>query len=142
MPIPSPQSETAETPRLDGVAVLVVDDEPGALEVVRAILEHHGARVRTVDSAQHALDAIARSVPDVLVSDINMPDRDGYWLIEQIRLLPADRGGRMPAAALTAYTAAEDRMRALKAGFQLHVPKPVVAGHLATVVAALARPTG
>ena len=131
-----------ESPRLDGVAVLVVDDQPADLDLVREILERYGARVQTASSAGAALAAFEKHPPDVLVADINMPDMDGYELIERVRALDPARGGRVPAAALTAFTGTEDRMRALKAGYQLHVPKPVIPGQLANVVASLSRPTG
>jgi CheY-like chemotaxis protein len=90
-------------------------------------------------SAQDALAAMKEKVPDVLVSDIGMPDVDGYELIQQLRKLPPEQGGKVPAIALTAYARVEDRMRALRAGYQMHVPKPVELAELVAVAASLAR---
>ncbi len=84
------------------------------------------------------MDALERQLPDVVISDIEMPGEDGFAFIRRLRQLPADRGGDTPAAALTAYARPEDRMRALIAGFQIHVPKPVEPAELITVVASLA----
>jgi CheY-like chemotaxis protein len=86
-----------------------------------------------------ALDVIKTWLPDVIVSDIDMPGEDGYALIQQVRMLPPENGGKVPAAALTAYARVEDRLRALAAGYQSHLPKPVEPAELAAVVATLAR---
>ncbi|MBA2502021.1 MAG: response regulator, partial [Pyrinomonadaceae bacterium] len=129
-------------PELDGLRVLVVDDEPDARELLTVVLAQCGAEVTTAASVLDALAALEESRPDVIVSDIGMPEEDGYSLIRQIRALPDDRGGRIPAAALTAYAGAEDRKRALLAGFQLHIPKPVEPTELVAVVATLAGRTG
>ncbi len=110
--------------------------------MLRAVLEHCHAEVITAGSASEALEAIARLNPDVLVSDVGMPEEDGYSLIARVRVLPAERGGRIPAAALTAYVRAEDRVKVLRSGFQLHVPKPVEPAELVTVVAHLAGRNG
>jgi hypothetical protein len=125
-------------PNLDGVRVLVVDDEPDTRNLVAKVLQQCGAIVSTVASAAEALEAFEGAPPDVLVTDIGMPGEDGYALIRKIRARAPERGGRVPAAALTAYARVEDRMRALSAGFQLHVPKPVEPAELAMVVATLA----
>ena len=103
------------------------------------ILQEGGAIVRVVNSAKEALDAIAFFKPDILVSDIGMPEEDGYSLIRQLRNLPANRGGLLPAIALTAFAREEERIRAIEAGFHLHLPKPVEAAELVTVVANLAQ---
>jgi CheY-like chemotaxis protein len=95
--------------------------------------------VETVASAAEAVKRVESWRPDVLLSDIGMPGEDGYELIRRVRELPADRGGRTPAAALTAFARGEDRRRALRAGFQMHLAKPVEIQELATVVASLAR---
>ncbi|HUF92392.1 MAG TPA: ATP-binding protein, partial [Candidatus Limnocylindria bacterium] len=122
---------------LKDVKLLVVDDEPDTLELFAAMLAQQGAAVRTVSSAAAALRALADWTPDVLVSDIGMPDEDGYALIRRVRALEADRGGRIPAIAVTAYGGVEDRIRVLSAGFDSHVPKPVEPAELATVIASL-----
>jgi PAS domain S-box-containing protein len=130
----------AEDSNLDlkGIRVLVVDDEPDARETLRQILEHCNAEVETVSSAAEAVKRVESWRPDVLLSDIGMPGEDGYELIRRVRELPPDRGGRTPAAALTAFARGEDRRRALRAGFQMHLAKPVEIQELATVVASLA----
>jgi two-component system CheB/CheR fusion protein len=122
---------------LSGFMVLVVDDDPDAREPVRRLLEHHGAEVVTVKSADEALEAIQQQRPDVLVSDIGMPGRDGYDLIGAIRALPPGRGGKIPAIALTAFGTAEDRERALRAGYMTHLAKPVEAADLLAAIAGL-----
>ena len=124
--------------RLDGVRVLVVDDARNVREVVTDILTQDGAKVTAVGSAEEALAALQRERPDVLLSDLAMPGKGGYWLIGQVRALPPERGGVTPAAALTAYTGPEHRASVLRAGFQLHVEKPVGLDALIGVVAMLA----
>ena len=125
-------------PSLDGVRVLVVDDEKDAREVIVAILEQRGARTFEAASVEEALARLDEERPDVLVSDIGLPEEDGYSLMRRIRALPRERGGGIPAAALTAYARTEDRMQALLAGFQIHVPKPVQPAELIAVVSSLA----
>jgi PAS domain S-box-containing protein len=124
--------------RLHGVRVLVIDDEPDTCELVRTMLVACGAEVITAISAKVALDQIERSQFDLIVSDIGMPGTDGYELMRAVRRLPPERGGRTPAIALTAYSTAEDRLRALRAGYQMHVPKPIEYAELITVMASLA----
>jgi PAS domain S-box-containing protein len=131
---------TDRQPSLNDLRVLVVDDEPDARELVTAVLTGRGAEVVAVGSAGEALAEMERGRFDVLVSDIGMPEIDGYALINKVRQLPKERGGRIPAAALTAYAGVEDRMRALSAGYQMHIPKPVEPAELTTVVASLAEP--
>ncbi|MDB5297380.1 MAG: sensor hybrid histidine kinase [Phycisphaerales bacterium] len=125
-----------------GVRVLVVDDESDARELVRVLLAECGAVVTTAGSAAEALDRFAADRPDVLVSDIGMPGEDGYALIRRVRALGPDHGGRVPALALTAYARSEDRVRAVLAGFQSHVAKPVEPSELITMIASLAGRTG
>ncbi len=125
-------------PSLDGIRVLVVDDEKDARDVIIAILEQRGARTFEASSVEEALAMIERERPDVLVSDIGLPEEDGYSLMRRIRALPRELGGGIPAAALTAYARTEDRMQALLAGFQIHVPKPVQPAELIAVVSSLA----
>jgi PAS domain S-box-containing protein len=123
--------------KLDGLKVLVVDDEQDTRELLKAGLNQCGAEVMLAGSAAEALEAMATAVPDVLVSDIGMPGEDGYELIRRVRELPAESGGRVPAIALTAYARTEDRMQALRAGYQMHVPKPVELAELVAIVASL-----
>jgi CheY-like chemotaxis protein len=123
---------------LGGVSVLVVDDyEPLRVGVV-AMLESCGAAVTAVGSADEALEALQRERPDVLVSDLAMPDKGGYWLIGQVRALSSDRGGATPAAALTGFSGPEHRASILRAGFQYHIEKPVTLEKLVGVVGLLA----
>jgi CheY-like chemotaxis protein len=125
--------------RLEGVRVLVVDDAAYVRDVVTAILTQDGAKVTAVGSADEAFAALQWERPDVLLSDLAMPGKSGYWLIGQVRGLPPERGGITPAAALTAYTDPEHRASVLRAGFQLHVGKPVDLEALIAAVALLAR---
>lgn len=129
-------------PALKNLKVLVVDDETDARELIIAVLEQCQATVTTATSANEALEAIARVQPDILISDIGMPGEDGYSLIKKVRALPPQSGGRIPAIALTAYARAEDRIKALASGFQMHAPKPVEPAELAAIVASLARRDG
>ncbi len=139
--VPSPALTSPEfdcPPQLEGLRVLVVDDEANTRELLQVIIESCGAQVRTADSAAAALAAMTEEAFDVLISDIGMPEEDGYALIAQVRALGKEGGGRIPAAALTAYASEEHRSRALRSGFQIHVPKPVSPGELVAVVAHLA----
>jgi len=128
----------ANDARLEGVTVLYVDDEADARELAHQILSSCGARVITAESAEAGRQLMGRERPDILVADIGMPDEDGYSLIRTIRSLPADQGGAIPAAAVTALARSEDRRRALLAGFHTHVSKPVDVVELVAVVASLA----
>ena len=123
---------------LHGVRVLVVDDERDARALVKRLLEDCKATVTTASSASEALDLIQRHTFDVMVSDVGMPGEDGYSLIKRLRALPPDKGGNLPAVALTAYARAEDRVRAISAGFLMHVSKPVEPMELVTMVAGAA----
>jgi PAS domain S-box-containing protein len=129
------------SPSLNGVWALVIDDEADARELVATLLQQCGAKVTSVGSAQEALAVLEAGEhgrrPDVVVSDVSMPDVDGYELMRQVRELAPEMGGRIPAVALTAYGRSIDRIRALSAGFQMHMPKPVEPAELATVVASL-----
>lgn len=124
-------------PDLAGVTVLVVDDEADSREVIRTVLEDCGAQVKLANSASDAMTAIDREKPDVILSDIGMPRRDGYAFMSDVRR----RGIRTPAAAVTAYARPEDRTRALQAGYQAYLAKPLDVGELAATVAALAHRT-
>ncbi|MGE0131313.1 MAG: PAS domain S-box protein [Blastocatellales bacterium] len=138
------QLEASSLPSLSGVRVLVVDDDEDARDVLSAVLTRFGAEVTTATDAAQALNILAADgpdapAPDVLVSDINMPGMTGYELIRRVRAMERERGGRIPAVALTAYARAEDRVQALQAGFQMHVPKPIEPAELEVVVATLAK---
>jgi len=122
---------------LQGVRVLIVDDEVDTRKLLVFILEEYGASVRAVASAGEALEAFALKQPDILLSDIGMPETDGYSLIRTIRSLPPEQGGQIPAIALTAYAGETDHQQILKAGFQRHVTKPVEPAQLAAVIADL-----
>ena len=111
--------------RLDGLKVLVVDDQADERELFKTIFQRHGAQVQAVSSARDAFDAVRSWQPHVIVSDIGMPDIDGYGLIRMVRSLGPDEGGQTPAVAVTAYARMEDKIRALTAGFQGYVAKPV-----------------
>jgi PAS domain S-box-containing protein len=128
--------------RLDGLTVLVVDDEADTRELLSVVLTRCGAQVLTADSAAQAHDLLERLRPDILVSDIGMPGEDGYELIRRIRSLPVEKGGRIPAVALTAYARTEDRLRVLRSGYQMHLPKPVEVSELVAIVANLAGRAG
>jgi PAS domain S-box-containing protein len=125
--------------RLDNLKVLVVDDEHDTRELLKEGLEYCGAKVTLAASADEALLAIEKTLPDVLISDIGMPGDDGYHLIQRVRHLSSENGGKIPAIALTAYTRVEDRMHALRAGYHMHVPKPVELAELVAVTASLVR---
>jgi PAS domain S-box-containing protein len=127
----------AATADLEGLLVLVVDDDDDTRELLRAILEMSRARVLTAASAQQAFEIFTERRPSVILSDIGMPHEDGYALIERVRRLPDDRGGRTPAVALTAFARLEDRTKALLAGFTMHLAKPVDGAELVVVLAAV-----
>jgi len=127
---------------LSGLRVLIVDDEEDARGLLRTVLEKSGAEVVAAASAREALAAIERDAPDVLISDIGMPGEDGYELIRRVRSLDPARGGRVPAAAVSAYAGEDNRRQALDAGFQLHVAKPVDPEELVNIVRDLAESSG
>ena len=124
--------------RLEHIRILVVDDEADSRDLVSELLSDTGAEVRTADGISSALSELRRFKPNVLISDIAMPEADGYELMRQVRALPSDQGGSTKAIALTAYARREDVQRALNAGFQRHLPKPVNLERLKTEVARLA----
>jgi CheY-like chemotaxis protein len=139
-PTPRPADIGAGTPlgpRVDlgGVSILVVDDAADALELVAVILRRANARVTTAAGSAEARCLIAQSRPDLLVSDIAMPEEDGFALIRAVRQLPSEQGGQVPALALTAYAREEDRLMALAAGFQGHLTKPIDPDALLAAVA-------
>jgi CheY-like chemotaxis protein len=129
---------------LEGLSVLVVDDQEEARVVLTQALSEYGAQVTAVSSGTEALGILSRPPdgrrPDALILDIAMPDEDGYAILKKVRALEAEKGGtvnQIPAIALTAYGRTEDRLRALQAGFQMHVAKPVEPTELAVVIASL-----
>ncbi|WP_414513902.1 ATP-binding protein [Nostoc sp. PCC 9305] len=134
----SPPSPSSPNP-LTNLRVLVVDDEADVRQWITAVLEESGATVSTFSSTRQALEALEELHPDVLISDIGMPGEDGYALMRKIREIEAERGGRIPAVALTGYARVEDYKEALAAGFQLHIAKPVRAAELIAVVASLGK---
>jgi CheY-like chemotaxis protein len=132
-------AETESEPvRLDDLRILIIDDENDTLDLVTMELTQHGAHATAASSATEALELLGKAEFDLLISDIAMPDMDGYELIRKVRQLEAGRERRIPAVALTAYASVQDRMRAILAGFNTHVAKPVEANELVTVVAGLA----
>jgi signal transduction histidine kinase/CheY-like chemotaxis protein len=135
-------SRIASDVSLRGVRVLVVDDDRDARDLIHRLLSEHDADVQLAASAEEALEKIKSRRPDILLSDIGMPDVDGYDLIRTLRALPSEEGANVPAAALTAFARTQDRTRALLAGFQAHITKPVDPGELVAVVASLTRTSG
>jgi CheY-like chemotaxis protein len=130
-------SETHAT-TLMAVRVLVVDDNAQVRALLTTLLEEHGASVTGVGSAAEALRVLPQERPDVLLTDLSMPEEDGLHLIRQVRALPPERGGRTPAALVTGLAAAQDRAAVLRAGFQFCLAKPVNTAELVAAVAILA----
>jgi CheY-like chemotaxis protein len=128
----------AEQPNLEGLSILIVEDEPDALDVITVELAQCRANVTGVTKAEEALKALEKRRFDLLVSDIGLPKMDGYELIRRVRKQEEGREKRIPAVALTSYARVHDRMQAILAGFSTHVAKPIEANELVTVVASLA----
>jgi CheY-like chemotaxis protein len=130
--------------RLGGIAILVVDDESDAREMMVALLQECGASASSACSSAEALAMIADEPPHMLLSDLGMPGEDGYTLIRKVRSLPVGQGGSIPAVAVSGFASLEDRRRAIEAGFQRHLSKPVKVGDLLETVTQLsrARPAG
>jgi len=128
-------------PNLRGVRVLAVDDDQDALSMLREILEATGAEVSIAGSAAQALDTLTTFRPDVLVADLGMPSMDGFELIAEVRKNNDHIVRDVPAAALTAYARSEDRVKALRSGFQIHLSKPIDPSELMAAIAALAKRT-
>jgi CheY-like chemotaxis protein len=137
-----PKAETGALPdcppELSDLRVLLVDDEADSRDLLNLVLNSCGAIVTLANSAAEAFEAIKREKFDIVVSDIGMPEEDGFSLIRKIRELSNEEGGNVPAIALTAYARAEDRVRALRSGFQMHIAKPVENSELLAAVANLA----
>lgn len=138
-----PRSDTSARnitlPSLQGIWVLAVDDEADALSLVSEVLQAAGARVSTARSAEEALRILDAEQPDVVVADLGMPHVDGFQFINRVRRHPKRRVRALPAAALTAYARSEDRMKALAAGFQIHMTQPIDPAELVTTIASLAK---
>jgi CheY-like chemotaxis protein len=124
---------------LVGVHVLVVDDDADTRDLLRTVLEYCGALVSSVASAPEALRVLERVTPDVLLADIAMPHHDGYWLIRAVRALPPDRGGTIPAVAITAHADLHGPEQTLAAGFQAHLRKPLDPWDLCRLLSSLTR---
>jgi CheY-like chemotaxis protein/anti-sigma regulatory factor (Ser/Thr protein kinase) len=122
---------------LAGLRVLVVDDEPGARELLHVLLQQYGAEVAVAESGHAALSLLFEQRPHVLLADLGMPGMDGFALIQQVRSLEPDFGGEIPAVAVTGLTSPQDRLRALQAGYQNHIAKPIEPEELAIVIASL-----
>jgi CheY-like chemotaxis protein len=127
--------------RLDGLRVVLVDDDADSLDTMCLVLTLHGADARGVRTAPQGFALVREFRPHVLVSDLSMPGEDGYSLIARVRALPAGEGGHVPAVALTAHAYAEDRDRALSAGFQSYLSKPVEPDRVVDAIARLATPS-
>ena len=134
----APEISLSDTYSLDGLKVLLVDDEAEARQIISTVITRTGAEVKACQSAHEALVKLSEWKPDVILSDIAMPEEDGYTFIKQVRSLPRDKGGDTPAAALTAYARDIDRRQALAAGYQMHIAKPIGASQLVTMIARLA----
>ena len=122
--------------------ILIVDDDLDSREVLAAVLALRAAEVRSAGSVREALEALTEWNPDVLISDIGMPGEDGYDLIREVRLRSAEEGGKIPAIALTGYAAAQEAERALSAGYQSHLSKPIEPSRLIRVIAGFGRESG
>jgi CheY-like chemotaxis protein len=136
------ESSTSNLLSLAGVRVLLVEDKADARDLITMMLAQDGAEVRTAVSATEALAACNEWRPDILISDIGMPEEDGYTLMKKLRARESERGGHIPAIALTAYARREDRLRALSVGYESHVPKPVDPIDLVAAVASLTNRIG
>jgi CheY-like chemotaxis protein len=138
-PIAQRESAPSTSPSIEGLRILLVDDDPTAIELIQEVLVQAGCEVRgSRTSDDEVLRTLAEWRPDVLVSDIEMPGQDGYTLIRKVRALDPELGGKTPAVALTAFSRPEDRIRSLGAGFNIHVSKPVDPGELTAIIASLA----
>jgi CheY-like chemotaxis protein len=136
---PSSAAPEPKSPSIDlrGVTVLVVDDDLDALDTITAVLVHAHAAVVTAGSVEDALRMLRTTRPDVIISDIGMPDCNGYQLMRMVRSRTVAEGGSTPAIALTGHTSVEDHTRALLAGYQVHLGKPITAGDLLGAIHAL-----
>lgn len=136
--VQSVETTSSEAKTLAGLRVLLIDDEPEARNIITLVIGRAGAEIRSCGSASEGLANLAEWQPDVILSDIAMPDEDGYSFIRKVRALSREQGGATPAAALTAYARDEDRTEALAAGYQMHISKPIAPVQLAAIIAKLA----
>jgi len=136
-PIAARDGGMLDGPSLAGARIVVIDDDPTTIELITEVLIQVGADVIECRTTDEALDAIARRRPDALVSDIEMPGQDGYSLIRKLRALSPEQGGKIPAVALTAFGRPEDRIRSLRAGFNIHATKPVDPAELIAIIASM-----
>ena len=134
-PVASPRS-------LEGVRILLVEDDDDIRHLLKSVLESRGAVLTAVDGTRAAIAVLESETPDIVISDITMPDEDGHALMRKVRGLPLTRGGRIPAIALTALDSREARVASRDAGFHYHLTKPVDANKLVEIVAGLVRLTG
>ena len=128
---------TGEKVRLDGIHVLVVEDDDDSRKLLGTMLKQQGAQVSSAASAKDAFSLFCEKLPDVVISDLGMPDEDGYELIQKIRALSQQAGGTTPAIALTGYATRKDRERSLASGYQLHIAKPIEQSELISAISAL-----
>ena len=124
----------------DQLVILVVEDDPDARELMQAVLEQRGANVFAAESVQRAFELLEATVPDVIISDIAMPEEDGFTFVRRLRALPTDQGGSIPTIAVSAYAGSSDRARALAAGFDRYLHKPVDFEQLTSTIASVLRP--
>ena len=136
--IPADELASVSASALAGIRVLIVDDEADTRDLLSTVLAQYSAETKIAASADAALETLEQWLPHVLITDIAMPGEDGYDLIRRVRALTKDRGGQLPAIAVTAHARAEDRARTLAAGYQTHIAKPVEPSQLAAIVARLA----
>jgi CheY-like chemotaxis protein len=141
MILPNPSTQEMTVRDLSGVDALVVDDDRDARELIKRILTDCGASVTIAASAREAFARLREAAPNLLISDLGMPEVDGFELLDWVRHLPKDQGGQVPAIALTAFARSEDRLRALEAGFSAHISKPVEPSELIATVASVVGPS-
>jgi CheY-like chemotaxis protein len=141
MILPSPSTPDMTVRNLNGVDALVVDDDRDNRELIKRILTDCGATVHIAASAREAFARFKEATPKLLISDLGMPEVDGFELLDWVRNLPREQGGQVPAIALTAFARSEDRLRALEAGFSAHISKPVEPSELIATVASVVGPS-
>ena len=140
-PVREPATENPELERLQGLHVLIVEDDTDSRNVLALLLQKLGALVEAVPSAKEAMARVVNRRPDVIVSDIGMPEEDGYSLIRRLRQMPADIEKKLPAIALTAYARKQDADAAINAGYDCHLPKPVAPAELVRAIKSVVLPS-